>query len=56
MNLIVRSIPDPLLMSWISFETPNKKSFTNYPLYPSVDAQLVCDPTGLRIFEHDHYQ
>jgi hypothetical protein len=39
MNLILRTIREPLVMPWISSETPNKNSLTNYPFYPSVDAR-----------------
>jgi hypothetical protein len=39
MNLILWTIPEPLVMSWISSETVNKNSLTNYPFYPSVDAR-----------------
>jgi hypothetical protein len=39
MNLILWTIPEPLVMSWISSETPNKNSLANYPFYPSIDAR-----------------
>jgi hypothetical protein len=39
MNLILRTIPESLVMSEISSETPNKNSITNYPFYPSIDAR-----------------
>jgi hypothetical protein len=39
MNLILWTILEPLVMSRISSETPNKNSLTNYPFYPSVDAR-----------------
>jgi hypothetical protein len=39
MNLILRTILEPLMMSWISSETLNKNSLTNYLFYPSVDAR-----------------
>jgi hypothetical protein len=39
MNLILRTIQEPLVMSWILTETPNKNSITNYPFYPSIDAR-----------------
>jgi hypothetical protein len=39
MNLILRTISEPLVMSWISSETLNKNSLTNYPFYPSIDAR-----------------
>jgi hypothetical protein len=38
MSLILRTILEPLMMFWISSETLNKNSFTNYPFYPSADA------------------
>jgi hypothetical protein len=39
MNLILRTIPEPLVISWISTKTPNKNSITNYLFYPSIDAR-----------------
>jgi hypothetical protein len=39
MNLILRTILEPLVMFGISSETPNKNSITNYPFYPSIDAR-----------------
>jgi hypothetical protein len=39
MNLILQTILEPLMMSWISSDTPSKNSLTNYPFHPSVDAR-----------------
>ena len=50
MNLILRTIPEPLVMSWISFETPNKKLIK--PIIHSILASMHVKCVTLRVREY----